>query len=47
MRYLPAVNRQFFQNGKVLPIVRGAGVDQPIMHTAARQVRRKGFTWWL
>ncbi|KAG1667040.1 hypothetical protein FOA52_000401 [Chlamydomonas sp. UWO 241] len=32
--------RQFFQNGKVMPIVRGGGVDQPVMGTVARLVAR-------
>lgn len=27
--------RHIFQNGKTLPIERGAGIDQPIMKTAA------------
>ncbi len=35
---LLAADRQFFTNGKVMPIVRGAGVDQPVMLTAAAQV---------
>ena len=32
--------RQFFLNGKTLPINRSRGVDQPIMHIAADLVRR-------
>ncbi|KAK9837621.1 hypothetical protein WJX74_001596 [Apatococcus lobatus] len=31
---------QFFLNGKVLPIDRGGGMQQPIMNVAARQVQR-------
>jgi monolysocardiolipin acyltransferase len=27
--------RQFFVNGKTLPVVRGAGVEQPVMAAAA------------
>eukprot|EP00798_Chlamydomonas_sp_ICE-L_P025591 gene25591-11244_t len=34
------VHRHFFQNGKVLPILRGAGVTQPVMGTAAAAVAR-------
>ncbi len=30
--------RQFFQSGKTLPIQRGAGPDQPIIRTVAREV---------
>ena len=30
--------REFFQSGKTLPIERGAGPDQPVMHTVAREV---------
>ena len=30
--------RQFFLNGKTLPIERGEGLQQPIMATAARRV---------
>lgn len=30
--------RQFFQSGKTLPIERGAGPDQPVMRTVAKQV---------
>lgn len=29
--------RDVFQNGKTLPIDRGAGIDQPIMHIAAQK----------
>ena len=29
---------QFFQSGKALPIERGAGADQPVMHAVARVV---------
>ncbi len=32
--------RQFFLNGKTLPINRKRGTDQPIMHIAAELVRR-------
>ncbi len=35
--------RQFFANGKTLPIVRGDGVHQSVMRLAASQVRRD---WW-
>lgn len=35
--------RQFFQNGKVLPITRGAGVEQPVMKTVAREVAQGGW----
>ncbi|GAX73579.1 hypothetical protein CEUSTIGMA_g1030.t1 [Chlamydomonas eustigma] len=35
--------RQFFANGKVMPIVRGGGVDQPVMTTAANQVATGGW----
>jgi len=31
---------QFFLNGKVLPVDRGAGVDQPALRVAARQLAR-------
>jgi monolysocardiolipin acyltransferase len=30
--------RQFFANGKTLPIVRGGGVEQPVMRLAASLV---------
>ena len=34
------LRRQFFLNGKVLPIERGKGINQPIMSIAAGLVRR-------
>lgn len=46
--------RQFFQSGKTLPIERGAGPDQPVMQTVAREVARGRWLhifpevgWWL
>ena len=32
--------RQFFLNGKTLPIQRGGGTDQPIMSVAAARLRQ-------
>lgn len=34
----PLPRRQFFLNGKTLPILRGEGVSQPVMHTAAARL---------
>lgn len=35
--------RQFFQSGKVMPIVRGGGIDQPVMQSAAGLVAQGGW----
>ena len=34
---------QFFQTGKTLPIERGAGTSQPVMHVAAGEIKRGGW----
>lgn len=41
--YQNALLAQFFQSGKVLPIARGQGPEQPIMHVAAREVAKGGW----
>jgi monolysocardiolipin acyltransferase len=34
----PGVCRAFFQSGKVLPVIRGAGLDQPSLSVMARRL---------
>ena len=35
--------RQFFQSGKVMPIIRGGGIDQPVMRSASGIVAQGGW----
>ena len=42
LKYEPASVQAFMGAGNVLPIWRGGGIDQPLFHDFARQVREGG-----